>query len=80
MKHYESVVFGIVVTDKGGELLPHRRLHVGRIYQRVEGIGIDAQVEFAQLRHLFHKSAEVEGAESLVYRVFLHADGASGVD
>ena len=80
MKHHETVVIIIIVPDHQGELLPQRRLYVGRVNQRVEGYGFDPAGEFGDFGHLTDNLAEVKRAESPDFGVSLHTYGSPGVN
>ena len=80
VEYHESVVVVVPLPDDPGYGLPHRRLHVGRVYQRREGVVVDAQRELAQFRHLVEQAVEVERPEGSVDGVFLHSYRASRVD
>ena len=80
MEDDEAVVVVVALLDQARQGLPERGLDVGRIDERVEGVGVDLHRELPQLGHLLEDAAEVEGTEGAVLGVFFHPDGAAGVD
>ena len=80
VQYHEAVVGVIFLLYQPGQRLPHSRLHVRRVDQRVEGPGVYLCGKLAYFRHFFDYLAEIEGFESLVGGILLHAYGSAGID
>lgn len=80
MENYESVIIVIVVPYHFGKFLPHRRLHVGRVDERIECAGIYSECEFPQFGNFFHQYLEVKWPERPVNGVFFHTYGSSRIN
>lgn len=80
VKHDKSVIPVIFFLYERGQGLPESRLHVRRVYERVESAGVYLEREFTQLRHFLHNLLKIERLESPVCRVLFHAYSASRIN